>query len=740
MGWFDEQIKLRKERDEETFSNAMKEIASIIEGKPIEGRTIEENFVEENQGSFKNDGSETLTDAMQRIFSYLHVTCAKLPANVTDTEEQLEYLCRPHGIMRRTVALPSGWYHDAVGPMLGKKKDGGFVALLPGRLTGYCYVDEQTKKRVKLDKKTEKQLESEAICFYKPFPQQKLTLASLMRYAYDSISLGTKFLFLLSTTVVTLVGMLSPKVTHIIFSDVVTNGNLRLLIGVTILSLSVSISALLFGVIKSLLLDRVSTQMGLYIEAACMNRMLSLPASFFKAYSSGDLAHRMESVNKLCSTLLSTIFSTGFTSLFSLIYIVQIFQYAPTLVIPALMVIALTVGFSVYNSFYQMKRGKMMMKLAGEQNGMIYSMLTGIQKIKLSGSEKRMFARWLRLYNKSAKLQYCPPALCLFNGVISTGISLAGTIVMYYFAVQSGLSVADYYAFNTAYGMVNGAFFAFAGIAMTVANIRPIFERAKPILDAQPEVAKGRQIVTKLQGEIELNNVTFRYTDSMPPVLEDLSLKIDPGQYVAIVGKTGCGKSTLMRLLLGFETPQKGAIYYDGKDLSTLDLKSLRRHIGSVMQNGNLFRGDLYSNIVISAPQLPVSAAWEAAELADIADDIRAMPMGMNTLVTENGGSISGGQKQRLMIARAVAPKPKILFFDEATSALDNITQKKVSESLGSLKSTRIVIAHRLSTIRQCDRILVLDEGKIAEDGTYDELIAKKGQFAELVERQRVDA
>ena len=272
-----------------------------------------------------------------------------------------------------------------------------------------------------------------------------------------------------------------------------------------------------------------------------------------------------------------------------------------------------------------------------------------------------------------------------------------------------------------------------------MAQIKPILEIVKPFFDTVPEIAEEKQVLTRLSGGIELNNVSFRYNENMPLVVDDLSLKIRPGQYVAIVGKTGCGKSTLMRLLLGFEKPQKGAIYYDGRDIERIDLKSLRRRIGVVIQNGKLFQGDIYSNIVISAPWLTVKDAWEAAELAGIADDIRKMPMGMNTLISEGSGGISGGQRQRLMIARAIAPKPKILMFDEATSALDNLTQKKVSESLDSLKCTRIVIAHRLSTIKQCDRILVLDRGKIVEDGSYNSLIEKGGYFAELVARQRLD-
>ena len=260
------------------------------------------------------------------------------------------------------------------------------------------------------------------------------------------------------------------------------------------------------------------------------------------------------------------------------------------------------------------------------------------------------------------------------------------------------------------------------------------------LLFAEPEKQTGREAVTGITGSLELSHVTFRYDKEGRKVLDDLSLKVPARQYVAIVGKTGCGKSTLLKLLLGFETPEQGDIFYDRKSIRTLDLVSLRRCIGTVLQEGDLFSGSIFENITISAPSLTLEDAWAAAEIADIADDIRAMPMGMSTMLSEGAGGISGGQRQRIMIARAVAPKPKLLLLDEATSALDNITQKQVSEALDKMRCTRIVIAHRLSTIRNCDRILVMDGGKIAEDGTYDELIAKNGLFAELLERQRLDA
>jgi ABC-type bacteriocin/lantibiotic exporter with double-glycine peptidase domain len=274
---------------------------------------------------------------------------------------------------------------------------------------------------------------------------------------------------------------------------------------------------------------------------------------------------------------------------------------------------------------------------------------------------------------------------------------------------------------------------------VSVAAIKPVLEMAEPILKAEPEVSAEKASVNQVSGSVELSHVSFRYEDDAPWVLQNLSLKIRAGEYVAIVGRTGCGKSTLVRLMLGFEKPQKGAVYYDGRDLDTIDPRSLRRRMGVVTQDGQLFQGDIFSNITISAPQLTLDEAWEAAEMAGIADDIRDMPMGMQTMISEGQGGISGGQKQRIMIARAVAPKPKILIFDEATSALDNVTQKQVSDALDSLKCTRIVIAHRLSTIKNCDRILVMDGGRIVEHGNYKELIEKNGMFADLVARQRLE-
>jgi len=726
MNWMDEQIRERKQNDEDMLSASYAQIVGAVIGHAAFNEYLDESVVAK--------------DEINAILKFYHCKQVDIPEAIKDFDAQIEYALRPSGIMHRAVKLIGKWEKDAAGAMIAVRKDNhSVVALLPYGVSSYKFLDYETGTYVKVNSKNRDLFEEDAISFYKPFPLRKIGIRDLFTYMLQTTSVSDIVMLVIATLAVTLVGLLGPKINYILFGPVISSGREQVLVAAGIFLLCASISTIVISAIKALVFSRIEVKMRIYVEAATMMRVLSLPASFFKDYSAGELNNHIEYMNTLCETLLSTILSTGLTSVFSLIYIGQIVNYAPSLVIPALCVVFATLICSVFSSVIQIKRTERNMELTAKETGLSYALISGIQKIKLAGAEKRAFAKWGNMYAQEAEYEYNPPMFIKINGVITIAISLLGTIVIYFEAIKGGVSVAQYYAFNSAYGMMFGAFSSIVGIALTVANIKPILKMARPILDAEPEISENTKVVTNISGNIELSHVSFRYNDSMPNVVDNLSLKIRAGQYVAIVGKTGCGKSTLMRLLLGFEKPQKGAIYYDGKDLETIDKKSLRSKIGTVIQNGKLFQGDIYSNIVISAPQLTLDDAWEAARLAGIADDIEDMPMGMNTLISEGEGGISGGQKQRLMIARAIAPRPKILMFDEATSALDNITQKQVSDALDNLKCTRIVIAHRLSTIRQCDRIIVLDGGHIIEDGTYDELIANNGFFAELVERQRVD-
>ncbi|MCR5626863.1 MAG: ATP-binding cassette domain-containing protein [Lachnospiraceae bacterium] len=726
MSWFDDKIRLKTKWDEEVFEDSFVELAGAVMGKRM--------------SSALNDDRMKTKNAIDEILKFYHCKTREVPKSISDMNEVLEYLMRPYGIMRRNVELSKGWYKDAVGAMLATFKDSGkVVALIPDKFSGYVYIDGETGKPVRITGSNEGLFDIDAIAFYKPFPLKKIGISGLIKYIYENITISDLVFYGIVTLVITLIGTWMPRLNKILFSDIIELKSYSALFAIASFMICLLISTTMFSAVQSLMMTRLSTKLDINVEAATMMRILSLPVDFFKKYSSGELASRAGYVNSLVNQLLGVALSTGLTSVFSLIYIGQILEFAPSLVVPSLIVTFITIAFSVITSLVQMKISKDIMLTSSKKNGMSYAMISGIQKIKISGSEKRAFARWARLYSKEAELTYNPPLFLKINPVIMTAITLGATIKLYVLSIHAGISVSEYYAFNTAYAMVSGAFTSLASIAITVANIRPVLEMAKPIMDTAPEITEDKEVVESISGGLEINNVYFRYNEKMPYVLENLSFKIRPGDYVAIVGKTGCGKSTLMRILLGFETPEKGSVYYDGKDLNKLDLKSLRKNIGTVMQNGRLFTGDIYSNIVISAPQLKLDAAWEAAEVAGIADDIKKMPMGMFTLLSEGQGGISGGQKQRLMIARAIAPKPRLLMLDEATSALDNITQKHVSESLDNLNCTRIVIAHRLSTIKNCNRIIVLDNGKVIEDGTYDELINNKGFFAELVERQKLE-
>ena len=726
MGWFDNQIKTRREADQQLLDDSFVRVAGVVMGQRRAEAFGDDRIVTKN--------------AIDEILKYYHYRTLDLPDSIKSPDDQLDYCLRPHGIMRRSIKLTEGWYKDAYGPILGFiKKDGTPVALLPGTVKGYHFKDPRSGKVIKLNRTTEKLIDDDAICFYRPLPQKKLSIPDLILFMKRSVTLSDIIMIVAASCSVSLVGLLIPRLTATLTGPVLKSGRVDALIALAICLLCVSFSNQLLSSVSGFISNRLSTKSSVAIQASMMMRLMSLPADFFRNYSAGELRSRSQSVNQLCSLLMGMVMSTGLTSLTSLMYITQIFSYTPMLVVPSILITLVTVVFSTVSTLVQIKINKKLMEHEAKESGMSYAMITGVQKIKLAGAEKRIFAKWLNLYSEGAELTYNPPMFIKINTVISTAISLISTIVMYYLAIKSGIDQPSYFAFTAAYGMLSGAFMSLSGVALSAARIKPILEMAEPFLKTEPETSENKEIVTGITGGVELDHVSFRYGEDLPLVIDDLSIKIKPGDYVAIVGKTGCGKSTLVRLLLGFEKPEKGSVRFDGKDINTLDLPSLRKKIGTVMQDAGLFQGDIYSNIVITAPELTLDAAWAAAEKAGIADDIRAMPMGMNTIIGEGQGGISGGQRQRIMIARAIAPNPKLLIFDEATSALDNKTQKQVSEALDSMGCTRIVIAHRLSTIKHCDRILVVDNGHIIENGTYDELIEKNGYFAELVERQRLD-
>ena len=723
--WFDEQLRQRMRMDRDRFDSAFCDLSSVIMG---------ERFGER----YQNDRLR-VKNSVDEILRYFHITLTPVPDSIEDLQEYLDYALRPTGVMKRRVKLTGAWYQDTIGPMLGALKTGEVLALLPRRFHGYEYIDPQSGERLTVTKARAALMDDDAFCFYRPFPQARMGIMDLIRYMVAALSAGDAALYGGVSLLVTLFGLLTPMVNQLLFGTVIPSGNTSYLLPTLIMLLSFAVGTAMLNVSRNFLSRRITTRIQLAVEPAAMARVLLLPATFFKNYNSGELASRMNALTTLCDQLVNAVTGTLLSAILSLLYLFQINTLASELVAPAMLLVLALMLLNTLTAYVGLRHERQSMAVSAKLNGLVFALFTGIQKIKLSGAEKRGFAKWAEVYKNQAKITYAPPWLLRYASVINALLSLLGTLAFYYISVTQHVSVSNYMAFSASYGMIGAALLSMSDLTTTFASVKPQLEMVAPILDASPETDTEKTVLQNVSGAIELSHVSFRYDENGPDLLNDVSLKIKPHEYVAIVGRTGCGKSTLMRLMMGFETPRKGAIYYDNVDLNRLDLRSLRRRIGVVIQNGRLFAGDIFSNIAISAPNLTMEEAWEIARLSGLDQDIADMPMGMYTMVTEGSGGISGGQRQRLMIARALACKPRILMLDEATSALDNITQKQVADSLASLSCTRVVIAHRLSTIKECDRIIVLDGGQIAEVGTFDELIALHGAFYELASRQLLE-
>ncbi|MBR3157562.1 MAG: ATP-binding cassette domain-containing protein [Atopobiaceae bacterium] len=677
--------------------------------------------------------------AAKTCLRYCGVEPGSVPEGITDLEQAMDFLCRPSGAMRRKVRLEGDWYRRAFGAMVARLDTGEAVALLPRGLHGYKYLDVGTGRMRRVGKSVASHIEPEAVFFYRPLPQGKLTVRDLVRFVFSVFDRGDYVVVVAAALAATLVGLFPAWANNVAFKLVVPSGYAGLIAPVAALLVGVALSTILIGACRNLVTTRVALKLDVSTEAATFARVMALPPSFFKEYAAGNLGMRVSQVSFLVQQISSLLLGSALTCLLSLVYLVQIGLYTPVLAVPAFVVVALQSVFIWLTMIITARYERDTKDAEARLSGKVTALLSGIQKVKLAGAEERAFAQWAHGYAEYARSAYNRPVMVRALAPISSIISMLGTIAIYYFAGSARIAVADFMSFNVAFGQITAAILEFTNVASQFAQIGPMLELVRPILAAEPEVANDKPTVTSVDGSVTVSDVSFRYNEDAPYVLKDISFRIKAGEYVALVGKSGCGKSTIVRLLLGFEKPEHGAIYYGRNDVSRVELRSLRSHIGVVMQDGSLFMGDLASNITISAPTATLDDAWEAAELAGIADDIRQMPMGMQTIVMQSGSGISGGQRQRIMIARAICGKKRVLIFDEATSALDNITQKHVSQSLESLKCTRIVVAHRLSTVRHCDRILVIDGGCVAEEGTYEELVAKGGVFANLVARQRLE-
>ncbi len=569
------------------------------------------------------------------------------------------------------------------------------------------------------------------------FPARPLHAKDLLRFGMESVNRVDVFYVLLLGLVVTLIGMLTPYLAKQVYDEIIPSGTLEDLPPVLGILIGASIGAVMFSLTRDLVLMRIQQKVETSLQAAMMERTYAMPPTFFRRYPSGDMSNRVMSMTYLSQTFTQGIVSNLFTLLFSFIYFYQVIYYAKALLPYCLLVMLANILFMVWEYWMQRREDSMYLPRQSTLQGLLFSIFSGIKKIKTSGSEVRAFSKWAKAYRDSRPSAYTD-FLGRFSQPVSGFISVAGMALIYYQTVEKQVPLSDFMAFTVAFGLVSAGFMSMTSIVPSIATAQSLYALVKPVLEEVPETYEESHPVTSLSGSIEVHNLSFRYAKDTPFVLKNFNLKIRPGEYVGIVGKSGCGKSTLIRLLLGFDKAESGSIFYDSYNMEKVNKRALRQRVGTCVQDGELFSGSILSNITITAPWATEEDAWEAVRLAALDKDIEKMPMKMQTVLSEGGSNISGGQRQRLLIARALVNKPSILFFDEATSALDNINQKIVSDNLSTLKCTRICVAHRLSTIMHCDRIVVIDGGKVAEEGTYQELIEKKALFYQLVKQQQL--
>lgn len=717
MGKFSDKVKLRKELDAHIFNTSAKSVYSSLGKSSL---------------SLKAENRGYLAKHMTIICDFIGVETPVFPKEMDNVEDIMQYVMNETGVTRRKIVLSGKWWLDGSMPLMCSSKDGIAYALIPVNSGGYIYYDENGES-VKVTAKNSDMFDIVAYCFYTPFENRSLTIKDFYKFLAHSFRASDVICLLLISFIAGLVGMIMPAINKFIFNMVVPSGTSDEIFGISVLITGTVIVTALFALARSVWVLRIGNKLELRAQNAVWSRLMMLPVDFFKKYDSGELTQRAESVNTICEILSGELIPTLLASVFSFVYLLQISSISPEMFMPSLIIVLLMIVVYTLIAVMQINQTKHNNTINGKLSGVVFQLLNGITKIKVAGAESRAYSKWAKLYSQ---LKVMPNKFLVISGAVSNLVLFAGTTILYFTAYSLDMSASDYIAFNSAFALFTGAIMAMADITTQISSLKPALEMLKPILEETPESTGHKKRVEKLSGDIEINHVKFRYNQEMPYVLNDLELHIKSGEYIGIVGSSGCGKSTLMRILLGFEKPQSGSVFYDMQDIEGLDLRSIRRRIGVVLQNGKLFSGDIYSNIVISAPWLSMDDAWKAAERSGFADDIRKMPMGMFTMISEGGGGLSGGQQQRLLIARALAANPDIIMFDEATSALDNITQAMVVNTLEQMQCTRIVIAHRLSTIKNCSRIIYLDKGKVIEQGSFDELMELDGKFAELARRQ----
>jgi NHLM bacteriocin system ABC transporter ATP-binding protein len=655
----------------------------------------------------------------------------------TPVSDRVSAIATASGMRFRRIRLSEGWWIGGAGPLLcfGAVDGRPYVALADDNAR-YHLVDGTTSRREPVTAGKAGQLLIDAIAFYPGFPRRHIDWRDMLRIVATMCRRDLRRMCW-AGGIAALLGLAIPVAADLMISEAIPFADASQIVLLTVPMLAAAFGAAAFSYLRAVAVVRIETRSDAALQSAVWDHLLRLPAAFFRNHTAGDLADRAMGVSNMRQIITDITLNAVLAGIFSSANILLIFAYDAHLAVVAML---LTLGAAVpivLGARTQLAQIRIFFRLRGRLNGIVLQFLRGIAKLRACHAERRAFALWADQFAVQQHAAVLGGAAATVGQTVGAGLPALAAIALFATVAYASpdLAVGSFVAVTSAFAQfLVAAVAVIAAIGNSLAIV-PLYERLKPILNATPEAAEAGEDPGILRGQISIEHVSFGYTKGAALALQDVSLHAEAGEFIAIVGASGSGKSTLFRLLLGFEQPAVGSVRYDDRDLARLDMRAVRRQMGVIVQDAALLPGNIFANIVGSA-NLSLADAWKAAQMAGLAQDIRDMPMGMQTIIGEGMSTISGGQRQRLLIARALVRRPRLVLFDEATSALDNRAQAIVTESLEGLRATRIVIAHRLATVQKADRIYVLADGRVVETGRYEELMARNGHFFALARRQ----
>ncbi|MEW1778881.1 NHLP bacteriocin export ABC transporter permease/ATPase subunit [Streptomyces sp. NPDC086777] len=655
----------------------------------------------------------------------------------SDRIDPVERVALASRVRTRAVRLDGRWWHDDVGPLVGHRALSGAPVALLWRRGGYVAVHPATGRETPIEKANAAEFEPRAVMFYRPLPDKALSPLGLLRFSLRGTR-GDLGALLLAGLVTVAIGALVPIATGRVLGDYVPKAQTDLIVQVCLAVIVSAVVSAAFTLLENLTILRLEGRIEATLQPAVWDRLLRLPTRFFTQRSTGELASAAMGVSAMRRLLAGVGPVVAQSVTVGAMNLGLLFWYSVPMALAALAMLVVIAALFLGLGLWQVRWQRKLVVLGNKLNNQAFQTLRGLPKLRVAAAENYAYAAWAGEFARSRELQQKVGRIKNLTTVLGSVYLPVCTLLMFMLLAgpaRGAMDAAAFLTFNTSVTMLLTSVTQLTGSFVSAVAALPLFEEIKPVLEAAPEVRTASTRPGPLSGAVEARRLSFRYSDDGPLVLDDVSFAVRPGEFVAVVGPSGCGKSTLLRLLIGFDRPVSGSVLYDGQDLAALDQSAVRRQCGVVLQHAQPFTGSILDVICGTEPYTP-EEAMAAAEMAGLAEDIRRMPMGLHTIVA-GSGAISGGQRQRLMIAQALIRRPRILFFDEATSALDNDTQRTVIESTRKLNATRIVIAHRLSTVLDADRVIVMEDGKVAQQGPPARLLADTGgRLHELVRRQ----